>query len=153
MLASQLKPYLLPLQSVWESNWGTWAHELHLWWQTVYRGFWILEIQDHEGDMVWRKPFSSSSGFCHVNWDTASHPCLPQTESWEVRACPRARLFPDMRRARLWGGGGQGQRCVCPPQMQPFQNPQNLPLPPFSLAASTSFSVPGQNYQYVLVCS
>ena len=45
MLASQLEPYLLPLQSVWDSNWGIWIHKLQLWWQTDYRGFWILKFR------------------------------------------------------------------------------------------------------------
>lgn len=159
MLVSQLKPHLLPLQSVWDSNSGTWAHEQHLWWQTDYRGFWILEIQDHEGDMVWRKHEENLSpppqAFPLVVWIGLQHhiPACPRQKAERSGPARRPDLFPDRSRARLWEWSGQGQRCVCPPQMRPCQNPQNRPLPRFSLAASTSFSVPWQNYQYVLVCS
>lgn len=139
MLASQLKPYLLPLQSEWDSNCGPWAHARHLWWQTDYRGFWILEIQDHEGDMVWRKPFSSS-GFsaCRVNWDTASHPCLPQTESWEVRACPWARPLPRQEPGQALGmKRPRAETCLSPADAALSKPPK--PSTPTILLASFNF--------------
>lgn len=100
MLASQLKPYpLLPLQSVWESNWGTWAHRLHLWWQTVYRGFGSWKFRTTRE--TWCEENLSPPPQAFVMWIGTQH---------HIPACPRQKA----------GGQGlpQGQtlpRHVCRP--------------------------------------
>ena len=79
--------------------------------------------------------------------DRASHRFMPQTESCVVRTCLKTGPLPRHEQGEASGQKQTKGRDVSVPRSCVLvKTPQTLPLPLFSLAVSTSLSVPWKHY-------